>query len=483
MKRVCGLFLILLLTLPAFPIPQEELYKVDGQSIIDFISRLASDGMAGRKSGMPSGDQAEEWLAQEYRKLGLKPAGENGTYFQKFRFPMHHFESLGKLDLIDSGNPEKAYTYGDDYYFFPVSGGGHIRAEVVFIGYGISSPEKGLDEYEAVDVEGKIVLCFSGAPGGDTEKWRPEYYDYNKAEAALAHGAAGLLVYDPQDSIKALPRMRVWSFNLSRYKKGLLFAKIGHKVVEDVMSGSGKTIEEWITAVNKSMNPLHFATEHRLEIKADVLVDSEREAANVIGMIPGSDPELKEEVVIISGHLDGGGKDPDGVIYNGANDNASGIGVFLEIARVMAANIATPRRTILFIGWGAEEQGGWGSQYFLANSMFPLDRIKSVFVLDVVGRGDGEFYLFGAGHFTDQYEALKKKIDPGLLDGFKPREDAGSDQYYFQQKEIPSYFAHNIREDSISHTPEDDTDVLDPKVLEKVGRLFYHAALAAANLN
>jgi hypothetical protein len=477
------MFFILLLTPPASPNLQEGSDQVDGKRIIDYISHLASTEMEGRKSGVSSGYRAEEWLAREYRKLGLKPAGENGTYFQKFRFPMHHFETTGKLALIDRDDAERVYTYGDDYYFFPVSGGGHIRAEVVFIGYGISSPEKGLDEYESVDVEGKIVLCLSGAPGGDTEKWRPEYYDYTKADAALARGAAGLLLYDPADSGENLPRYRIWSFNLSRYKRGLLFARIGPKVVEELISGSGKRIEQWKAAVDSDMEPRHFATGKRLEIQADVLVDTEREAANVIGMIPGSDPHLKEEVVIISGHLDGGGKDPDGVVYHGANDNASGIGVFLEIARVMVANRAAPRRTMLFIGWGAEEQGGWGSRHFITYPLIPLDRIQSVFVLDVVGRGDGEFYLFGAGHFTDQFEAIKKEIDPDLLIGFKAREDAGSDQYYFQQKEIPSYFAHNIREDSISHTPEDRTDALDPKVLEKVGRLFYHAALAAADMD
>jgi len=478
MKKFLGLILIFASAV-VIALPLEKA-KIDEQKILKYISQLADDGMEGRKSGERSGQRAEEFIAQKFQELGLKPGGESGTYFQKFTFPMTQTTNPGGLRLVDGEKTVREYRYGDDYYFFPVSGSGHVRAEVVFIGYGFSRPDKGLDEYKNLDVEGKILLCLSGAPGG-REKWDQDWTDYYKADQAIKHNALGLLIFDPGDNSQNLARYRIWAFDLKRLKKGLLFSRVGKAVIDDVLKPSGQTLNLLKSTIDTTLAPQSFRTGVKMNLWAGIIIDTEMEAANVMGMIPGSDPDLSDEIVIISGHYDGGGKDPDGVIYNGANDNASGIGVLLEIARVMMDNRVRPRRGILFIGWGAEEQGAWGSKHFIDHPPVPLGKIASLFVLDCVGLGKGEFWLFGAGHFVKVYEEIKNHIDPALLEGFQPREEAGSDQYYFQQKEVPSFFAHNIRESSNEHTPQDDVESLNPTALKKAARLVYEAALYMAN--
>lgn len=457
-----------------------EKADIDEKSIIKYVTQLSSDELEGRKSGTPSGYKAEKMIAKMYEELGLEPGGDDGNYYQEFTYPMMQFPSVGAVRMIDDGN-RRDYTYGDDYYFYAVTSPGHVIAEVVFIGYGISRPDKGLDDYKGMDVEGKILLCLSGAPGNDKSEWGRDWTDYSKADLAVKNKALALLVFDPGLKNETLPRFRIWSFNLKYLKKGLIFSKVGKRIVDDIFRNTGKDLEELKREIDKKLKSSSFSTGKSLELKADTLIDTGRIASNIIGKIPGTHPQLKDEVVIISGHYDGGGTDPDGVIYNGANDNASGMAVLLEIARVMKSNHVRPSRSILFIGWGAEEQGAYGSQYFIENPVVLNEKIAATFVLDCVGLGDGEFWIFGAGHFADKFEEIKKNIDPILLEGFQPREEAGSDQYYFQQKEITSFFVHNIHKTPFGHTPYDDVTNLNPHALEKAARLIYHSALFAAS--
>lgn len=461
MRKSIITFFLAAFLLVSFLAFSKEKADIDEKSIIKYITQLSSDELEGRKSGNPSGYKAEKMIAEMYEELGLDPGGDAGTYFQKFSYPMMQFTSVGAVRMIDDGN-KRDYTYGDDYYFYAATSPGHVMAEVVFVGYGISRLDKGLDDYKNLDVEGKILICLKGAPGDDKSVWGRDWTDYSKADLAIKRKALALLVYDPDLQEETLPRFRIWSFNLKKLKKGLIFGTVGKKAVQDIFLGTGKNLLDLKRYIDKDLKAQSFSTGKILELEVNTLIDTTRIASNVIGIIPGVHPQLKDEVVIISGHYDGGGKDPDGIVYNSANDNASGMAVLLEIARVMKANHVRPSRSILFIGWGAEEQGAYGSQYFIENPVVPHEQIAAVFVLDCVGLGAGEFWLFGAGHFTEKFEEIKNNLDPNLLEGFHPRKEAGSDQYFFQQKEIPSFFVHNIHKTPFGHTPQDDVSNLNP---------------------
>ena len=123
----------------------------------------------------------------------------------------------------------------------------------------------------------------------------------------------------------------------------------------------------------------------------------------------------------------------------------------------------------------------WGSNYFIQHPLYPLEKITSAFVLDCVGLGKNKFWLFGAKHFNAAYEELEKNLKPEFLKDIIPRKESGSDQYFFQEKEITSFFAHNISQKSWNHTPEDDPEVLNPKILKKIADFIYEAAVYFAN--
>jgi len=456
---------------------------VDEKKILGFISQLESRAMEGRKSGESSGRNAELLIAHLFNQVGLKPGGNSGTYFQEFTFPMMRFESVGILRRLRNAHLEEMeYSFGDDYFFAPVSSPGHVRAEVVFIGYGLSRPDLGWDDYDGIDTSGKILLSLSGLPPGDPSKWGRDGSDYIKADQASKHNALGLLIFDPDVKESKLPRYRVWSFHPSTLKRGLILARVGRRVVDGLLGSTQANIELIKSEIDGSQRPKPFMTGNQIELKAEIMMDSEREAANVIGRIEGCDPSLKDEVVIISGHYDGGGKDPDGVIYNGANDNASGVGVMLEIARAMIESRIRSRRTILFIAWGAEEQGGYGSKYFLDHPPLALEKIVSAFILDCVGHGEGKFWLFGAEHFSEAFKRLREHVDADLISEFRPRAEGGSDQYFFQEKGVISFFVHNVQETALGHTPQDDLAHLNVVSLGRAARFVYAAASFTAEV-
>ena len=166
-----------------------------------------------------------------------------------------------------------------------------------------------------------------------------------------------------------------------------------------------------------------------MEWEARVSFDQKRVGHNVLGRLPGVDPGLRQEVVIVGAHYDGGGVDPDGTVYPGAEDNASGTATLLALADALKG--FQPKRTILFAAWGAEEQGAWGSRAFVESNP-SLDRIAATITLDNVGVGDGRFRVYGARNFPDEYRPIAESMDAALATSFTPRGAGGSDGYTFQ---------------------------------------------------
>jgi hypothetical protein len=213
--------------------------------------------------------------------------------------------------------------------------------------------------------------------------------------------------------------------------------------------------------------------------QVSVVWDTTRQGANVLGSLTGRDAALRDEVVIVGAHFDGGGVDPDGTVYPGAEDNVSGTSVVLALARALAA---APRgaRTVVLAAWGAEEQGGWGSRHFV-NSHPDLTRIAANFTLDNVGVGDGKFRLFGATNFPEEWAFIAGGIPGDLREHFNRRGAGGSDAWSFQIRGIPSFFAHADAPQPYVHTPDDKPETLARVSLDHVGRFMAAAVLTAAN--
>ena len=326
--------------------------------MMTWLEKLCSPEFNGRLTGTPEYIASAEWVAGKLKEWGIKPAGDNGDYFQWFNFPYTVVNDIGSLTLnlpqTDGSVIKKNYNYPDEYYPGMNSGSGEITAEVVFVGYGVTAPELNYDDYKGIDVKGKIVLMNRDVPYSDPrnpeyKKWVGYCYHQYKLENAVKHGAAGMLYID---GAMANP-------NIS-YDPSIIVCGIGPQPLADIFAGLKTTNKDITDKMKKTFKPASFNTGKNVTIKANTTRHPEGKACNVIGMIEGSDPVLKNEVIIIGGHLDAVGN--AGKVVNGALDNGSGIIDIMGAAKAMAQSGIKLKRTVMFLFLGGEEGGLVGSK-------------------------------------------------------------------------------------------------------------------------
>jgi hypothetical protein len=251
-------------------------------------------------------------------------------------------------------------------------------------------------------------------------------------------------------------------------RTGLPAYWITNSIAEDLLAGSGYTLD----ALNEINEFTLLAVQVRMAVS---ITEREVEARNVLGLLPGSDPQLKDEVVIVSAHYDHMGIEPDGTIYNGANDNASGVAVVLEIARMWQTQGFQPKRSVLFAAWDAEEKGLLGSAHYVENPMYPLDHTAAVLNLDMAGMGD-QLVVFGPDPIASQLGASAEAlsftpiIDPEATSG-------GSDEDSFMQAGITAggYGVYPVNDADLHyHLPEDDAHFVQPASLRTIGLCSAH---------
>jgi hypothetical protein len=373
------------------------------------------------------------------------------------------------------------YTFPEDYYPGSNSDAGTVQAEVVYVGYGLTAPELGYDDYAGLDVAGKIVVIESGVPySGDdmdtTVAWVPFSYHQFKLNNASAHGAAGLLYVGKL----ANPNT---SFN-----EGLVYAHIDEHVAQHLFFGTGQTHEDVVAGIRESVAPASFAMGKTATITADITRHSEGRAANVVGMIEGSDPDLKDEVIIVGGHLDGVGY--LGEVMPGALDNASGAADILGAAHALATSPVRPKRTILFLFIGGEECGLLGSQAYTQAPVFSKEKTVVFFNLDMVGHGTG-LRVSGGVTYPDIYRHFEAANDSYLhraLSTSESRVSVGrprSDSVIFQRAGFRTMgFGTSGRVAGIStyyHDPRDTSASLTPEIMEDVVKLMFVGLTGLAN--
>ena len=254
--------------------------------------------------------------------------------------------------------------FPDDYLPGSNSSSGTVSAGLVYVGHGITAPELGYDDYKNVDVKGKIIILESGTPytGNDPElaKWTPYAYHRYKFRNAVKHGAAGMIYA----SKIANPN----TVNID----GFIYAHVDTKIAEKLFADAGKDYKEVKKQLKNMETPsFHLESNQTVTIKAETKYFPDARSCNVTGFIEGSDPDLKDEVVIIGGHLDGQGQMGD-VIFPGALDNASGIADILGAAKALADSEIKPKRSVLFILIGGEECGLYGAKHYCKNPVLPV---------------------------------------------------------------------------------------------------------------
>jgi hypothetical protein len=459
-------------------------HSISSHDLLSYVEEMSADKYRGRLSGSPEYLEVADWVADHLEKWGIAPGGDNGTYLQMFDMPYSEVNGAGALSIeMGSGDQSMSvdYSFPDDYYPGSNSDSGTVTAATVYVGYSITAPELGYDDYEGLDVTGKIVVFDSGVPySGDNEetlvKWVPYSYHQKKLDTAKAHGAAGVLY------IGKLANPNT-SFN-----EGLIYAHIDEYVVDHLFFETGRDHAAVTEQIQGTMKPASMDLGKTATITADAVRHPDAKATNVIGILEGSDPVLRDEVIIIGAHLDAVGY--LGEVFPGALDNASGSADVLALAKALAASPIRPQRSIMFLFIGGEEGGLVGSYYYTEHPVYPADKTVVFFNLDMVGHGTG--LRVGGGETYPQiyrhFAAANEKYLHRPLSTSAARASVGrprSDSVIFQRAgfrtmsvgtsgrvpEIPTYY----------HDPRDTAATLTPEIMEDVVKLLFVGLTGLAN--
>lgn len=461
-------------------------HTISSEEMMTWVEKLCSPEFNGRLTGTPEFIASTEWVAGKLKEWGIKPAGDNSSYFQWFDHPYTVLNDIGSLTLnitqTDGAVIKKSYNYPDEYYPGMNSGNGEITAEVVFVGYGVTAPELNYDDYRGIDVKGKIVLVNRDVPYTDPrnpeyKKWVGYCYHQYKLENAVKHGASGFLYID---GASANP-------NIS-YDPSIIVCGIGPQPLSDIFAGLNKSNRELTEGMIKTLKPASFNTGKTVTIKANTTRHADGKGCNVIGIIEGADPVLKNEVIIIGGHLDAVGK--AGKVVNGALDNASGIVDIMGAAKAMAQSGIPLKRTVMFLFIGGEENGLLGSKLYVEKPVYPKEKTITYINLDMVGNGTGLAVNAGSpykGLLAYFEQANTKYIHrpirtsapvPGEYYG-RPR----SDGVVFSQKGYRTMAIGTTDgyKKVFYHLPGDDPDAISIEIMEDVAKLIYIALINLAN--
>ena len=456
-------------------------HSISSHDLFHYVKVLASDKYEGRLTGTETYNASAQWVASHFEKWGVTPVGDDDSYFQAFPNPytlvFEDCEVSLHVSYKDS-TIKKYYHYFDEFIPGSTSGSGEVTAEVIYVGYGATAPELDYDDYEGVDVKGKIVLMEREVPVSPRDdedlfkKWRPYSFHQYKLENAVKHGAKGMIynygpIGNPNNSFDA----------------DFIYSHVGDVVVNDVFAGTGYEHEKVVEKIKETLKPHSFTTGKVVTVRNTTEHHPDGIGLNVVGLIVGSDPKLKGEIIAIGGHLDHLGKCYE--IMPGANDNASAVAVMMGMAEAFHNCPIKTRRSILFLGFGAEEQAVAGSDYYCENPIFPLGKTIGLLNMDGVGSGDKisataaenypEFWKF-IDNANQKY--IHRIIRASSFSNIaRPRLDAAR----FMWKDVPTISFGVYPSRAQYHNPLDNIDAITPEILEDVTQLLFLAVLDMAN--
>jgi hypothetical protein len=483
------------------------------------ITFLSSDELEGRLSLQRSAEIAARWIATEFQRAGLKPLAPG--FLQPVPVIEYRTDRRASGLTIRRGSKVQPAGYPDAYGSFPEDV--DVTAPVVFAGFGITAPELHYDDYAGIDAHGKIVLIFDHEPQENDSnsifngKGNTRYAgSFVKTLTAQQHGAVGVLVVaEPnrkhpsnQERLARIrgmnDRARIASQALADSEIKIPSFTISDKIADDLLGGEAARLQ---SAIDQSLKPVSREIPGvTAEIK---IVGTQRRGAttwNVVGLIEGSDPAVRDETVLFSAHYDHDGPAPNGGIYHGADDNASGTAGVLELARAFSKNDIKPRRSLVFAVFAAEERGLLGSYYYVAHPLRPLATTRAVVNFDMIGRNEtaseqtkglieiapdtsNELNLIGA-YYSPQYKTTIERANNmiGLNLNYKWDEEPAlniyfrSDHYPFALHDVPAmWWFTGFHLDY--HQPTDTVDKINFEKMEKIVRLAYIAGFEFGDTN
>lgn len=554
----------------AQPVPENVKAGFDsitGKDAMAHLKFLASDLLEGRDTASRGYDIAAQYAAAMFELWGLKPAGDTPrpqfrgfssmaagpqkleqTYFQNMEL-----KEIIKTDSVASaswqkGRQRKSHTfYLDKDYTYRVRSTQSLTAPVVFVGYGIREESLKFDEFKGLDLEGKIVMMLTEAPGKhdpdspfNVKELREKYYPprfrrYRRSpKTGLVRELGAVAILEVENSPKeegdvarkVLDEMRVddekpiipgaeREMSLIQGKsqrmpwESLPRLRVSRQMADQILGFVGQDIESLKDKIASTLEP-HSMVLEGVTLTVDSKVETKLVSSkNVLGYIEGSDPELKDEVVVIGAHLDHEGIRGE-YIFNGADDNGSGSVGVLEVAEAFVRNPEKPKRSVLFALWTGEEKGLYGSRYYVDNPYFPLKKTVANINLDMISREFSERNLRMMARMfrIDVSDEVMEKIDLkkfslGMLGAnseeiaeivrennqyvgssvylFQPRRGmGGSDNNSFDMRHVPNVFFNTALTEDY-HQPSDDVDKVSPDLMESLIRLTYLTAYSLAD--
>lgn len=434
--------------------------QVSADSLLRHARALAHDSLAGRGTGSPGERKAAEYIASELARAGIRPAGDDSTWFQQF--PLHGSIPLpeSRLSIVSEGMAHELELW-EDYVLYKTGAQTFLPRplRLVFVGYGIIAPEFDYNDYFNVDVEDAIVVFLSGEPRSED----PDYFNGGrhtihsipemKQRVALSRGARGSITIPlPRDDQGFVWKdwRRIFSFEDVRLPitvPGHLSVLLRRERCDLLFAGSGRSLPD-VLRMDSTNTIRSFPLQSRASF-AGVFRQRDFLSANVVGMLEGADPLLKDSYVVLTAHYDHLGRGPavDGdSIYNGFVDNALGTAAVLELARVLTETGVLLRRSIVFLLVTGEEKGLLGSQYYCRNPVVPLHRTTANLNIDGLAIIDTFDDVVGVGSefSTLQTHLLRIADELGLtVSELPPEVDiqeafSSSDQIAFAQVGIPS---------------------------------------------
>ncbi|MFZ5494395.1 MAG: M28 family metallopeptidase [Verrucomicrobiota bacterium] len=438
--------------------------------ILERTKVLSSDEFEGRAPGTPGEDKTVAWIAGEFAKLGLQPGNPDGTWLQNVPLvgitsvPTLTFSLDGQTLAMENINEFIGYTTRVS----PVVAG--KDTDVVFVGYGVVAPEYGWDDYKGVDVRGKTVIMLVNDPpvtqadgSLDDAMFRGKAMTYYgrwtyKYEIATAKGAAACLIVHETGPAGYPFAVLVGSNTRENFEISSPDGNAGHvgfsgwftvDAARKFFAAAGKDYDAAkAAAARPDFRPMVLPAKASFTINATLRNVASR---NVVGLLPGSDPKLKDEYVVYTAHWDHLGRDPrlpGDQIYNGAADNAAGTAVLLELAQAFTAlpPAARPKRSILFLAVTAEEKGLLGSRYYATNPLYPLEKTVANINMDGAnqfGRTE-DLVVIGSGASSIEDLAAEVAAAQGRTLSSDPRPEVGSyyrsDHFEFAKVGVPAFY-------------------------------------------
>ncbi len=509
--------------------PQNESIRADELRADLFF--LAGDAMRGRLTDTVENRATADYIRSRFERIGLKPAAPGSSYFQNYNLMTATLAEGNAIEVGSGDGPKRRLPQGQEFYPQRFSASGRVSAPVVFAGFGITAPRWTYDDYNG-DVKGKIVLVLDHEPG---ERDANSAFEgvvtaepaaaWRKALAAQDKGAAAILfvsdVHNHPGPVNfeqaarntwpdAPPHLMTYTLAAWADRIHIPAAQISPALAESLVSGTGKTLAELAASSEtaRGFTPLALPGA-RVDLQTAVNRHTIPDR-NVVGLLEGSDPKLKDEWVIVSAHFDHNGADGT-QIFNGADDNGSGTVALLEIAdayALAAQQGQRPRRSVLFAAWNSEERGLLGAWAYTEQPLAPLANIAAVLNMDMIGRNE-EIQVGGGGRFNGfevqtaesnnnsvnvmgftravEVAAAIDRANAGIGLDLKKRYDNNpsnlvrrSDQWPFLQRGVPALgFMTGLHPDY--HTVYDRPEKINYVKMEKIARLIHQASWDLAN--